>query len=138
MDTQAIVTVGSIWALCAVMAGISASEKNRRFWVWFFFGVVTGPYGLYRAVRSDEVIPPDLAQSCPNCKKTIRKTARSCPKCGHILLRKPDTVMKAGRQAAAAFVLMRRAAQKSTAMVKGERAKREARKQAPAADSDDR
>lgn len=134
MDIKTIVTLGSVWALCAIMAGITASEKNRRFWVWFFFGLLTGPYGLYRAIRADEVIPPALAQECPNCYKLIRKTARSCPKCGHILQREPDKVMKAGRQAAAAFVLMRRAAQKSTAVVKAEQAKRDARKQARAAD----
>lgn len=135
MDTRTIATLGSIWVLCAIMAGISANEKNRRFWVWFLVGLLTGPYGLYRAIRAEEVIPPDLAQPCPNCKKTIRKSARACPKCGHILLREPDTVMKAGRQAAAAFFLMRRAAQKSTSAVKAQQAKIDARKQARASDS---
>jgi len=128
MDTQILATFGSVWVLCAILAGIMAGEKNRRFWVWFAFGLLTGPFALYRAVRVHEVVPPELAMICPNCKKTIRKTLKQCPRCGHIILREPDRVMQAGRQAAAAFVLLRRAAQKSTAVVKAERAKREARR----------
>jgi uncharacterized paraquat-inducible protein A len=129
VDTRAIATLGSVWVLCAIMAGIVAGEKNRRFWVWFFFGLLTGPFALYRAVKSYEVVPPDQAQICPNCKAAIRKTARTCPRCHQTLVREPDRVMQAGRQAAAAFILLRRAAQKSTAAVKAEQAKREARKQ---------
>jgi len=128
VDTRSIATFGSLWILCAIMAGIIAGEKNRRFWVWVFFGLLTGPFALYRAVKAHEVVPPDLAQTCPKCKATIRKTLRTCPHCGHIMLREPDRVMNAGRQAAAAFVLLRRAAQRSTAVVKAEQAKLDARK----------
>jgi hypothetical protein len=131
-DIRALATVGSIWVLCAIMAGIIAGEKNRRFWVWFFIGLLTGPYGLYRSLRADEVVPPELGQPCPNCKKFIRKTARTCPACGHVLIREPDRAMTAGRQAAAAVFLLRRAAQKSTAAVKAQQAKRDARRQATA------
>jgi hypothetical protein len=131
-DIRAVATAGSIWVLCAIMAGIIAGEKNRRFWVWFFIGLLTGPYGLYRSLRADEVVPPELGQPCPNCKKFIRKTARTCPRCGQILIREPDRVMAAGRQAAAAVFLLRRAAQKSTAAVKAQQAKRDARRQATA------
>ena len=128
MDTRSWVTLGSIWVLCAIMAGVAAGEKNRRFWVWFVFGLLTGPFALYRAIRAKEVVPPELAQPCPNCHKAIRKTAHDCPHCGHVLLREPDRVMKAGRQAAAALFLLRRAAAKSTAAVKADQAKREERK----------
>jgi hypothetical protein len=128
MDPRSIATLGSVWVLCAIMAGIVAGEKNRRFWVWFGFGLLTGPFALYRAVKSFEVVPPDQAQACPNCQKPIRKTLRSCPRCGHVIVREPDKVMKAGQQAAAAFILLRRAARQSTAAVKAEQAKREARK----------
>jgi hypothetical protein len=130
VDTHTLVTIGGVWALCAVMAGISAGEKGRRFWVWFFFGVLTGPFALYRVIRAPEVIPPELAQTCPNCQKAIRKTLRICPRCGHSLRRDPDPVMQASRQAAAAYVLLRRAARKSSAVVKAEQAKR---KSAPTA-----
>jgi hypothetical protein len=131
-DIRAVATFGSIWVLCAIMAGIIAGEKNRRFWVWFFIGLLTGPYGLYRSLRVEEVVPPELGQPCPSCKKFIRKTARTCPRCGHVLIREPDRVMSAGRQAAAAVFLLRRAAQKSTAAVKAQQAKRDARRQATA------
>jgi hypothetical protein len=129
LDVRALATVGSIWVLCAIMSGIIAGEKNRRFWVWFAFGLLTGPYGLYRSLKAEEVVPPELGQPCPNCKKFIRKTARACPRCGHTLIREPDRVMAAGRQAAAAVFLLRRAAQKSTAAVKAQQAKRDARRQ---------
>lgn len=127
MDMHAWTTIAAIWLLCAVVAGIAAGEKGRRFWVWFPFGLLVGPIALYLVLRSYEVVPPHLAQICPNCQKSIRKTARECPRCGHILIREPDPVMKAGRQAAAAVFLLRRAAQKSTAVVKAERAKRQAK-----------
>lgn len=127
MDAHSWATIGSIWLLCAVMAGIVAGEKRRRFWVWFPFGLLIGPVALYLALKADEVVPPELARTCPNCQKTIRKTLRSCPRCGQILIHEPDPVMKAGRQAAAAVFLLRRAAQKSTAVVKAEREKRRAK-----------
>ena len=130
IDIRAVATFGSVWVLCAIMSGIIAGEKNRRFWVWFLIGLLTGPYGLYRSLRSEEVVPPELGQPCPNCKKFIRKTARTCPSCGYTLIREPDRVMAAGRQAAAAVFLIRRAAQKTTATVKAQQAKREARRQA--------
>lgn len=124
MDTHAWLTVASIWGLCAVMAGIVASERRRRFWLWFPLGILTGPIGLYLALRAREVVPPELAQTCPHCGKTIRKTAHDCPYCKRPLAREPDRVMKASRQAAAAVFLLRRAAQRSTAAVKAEQAKR--------------
>ncbi len=133
LDIRSWAILGSIWVLCAIMAGISAGEKNRRFWVWFLFGLLTGPFALYRAIRATEVVPPELAVPCANCQKTVRKTARVCPHCGHILIREPDRVMKAGRQAAAAVFILRKAAQKSTAAVKAEQARREERKRAGSA-----
>ncbi len=137
MDTRGLATLGSLWVLCAIMAGISAGEKNRRFWVWFLFGLLTGPYALYRSIRAPEVVPPDQARACENCHKTVRKTLRTCPYCGHILIREPDRAMQAGRQAAAAFVLLRRAAQKSTTAVKVEQAKRAARRAEASSPSSD-
>lgn len=131
MDIRSAATLGSLWVLCAIMAGILAGEKHRSFWLWFGFGLLTGPFALYRAVRVSELVPPDQAMVCPNCKKTMRKTLRNCPHCGHIIVHEPDRVMQAGRQAAAAFVLLRRAAQKSTAVVKAEQAKRETRRRQP-------
>ena len=130
LDIRSWATLASIWGLCAIMAGIAAGEKNRRFWVWFAFGLLTGPFALYRAIRSLEVVPPELAVPCENCRKTVRKTARECPFCGHVLIREPDRVMKASRQAAAAVFILRKAAAKSTAAVKAEQARREQRKQA--------
>lgn len=128
MDTRTLATYGSVWFLCAVMAGIVATEKRRRFWLWFFFGVLTGPVALYLAVRSYEVVPADEAMTCPNCRKTIRKTAKSCPRCKATLVKEPDRVMMAGRQAASALFLLRRAARKSTQVVQAERTKRAAKK----------
>jgi len=128
VDTRTWITIGSLWVLCAILSGIAAGEKNRRFWVWFLFGLLTGPIAVYLVLRSREVVPPELAQPCPKCKKAIRKTAHACPYCGHVILREPDRVMKAGRQAAAAFFLLRRAAAKSTAAVKADQARREERK----------
>ena len=130
MDTRAWLTLGSIWFLCALMAGIAAGEKGRRFWVWFPFGVLTGPVALYLVLKAHEVVPPEKAQICPNCQKSIRKTLRQCPRCGHIIVHEPDRVEKAGRQAAAAVFMLRKAAQKSTAAVKAEKAKRQTPKQA--------
>lgn len=124
MDTNTLATIGSIWVLCAIVAGITAGEKGRRFWVWFPFGLLVGPVALYLALKSYEVVPPELAQICPSCQKSIRKTARTCPRCGYVLIHEPDPAMKAGRQAAAAVFLLRRAAQKSSAIVKAEQAKR--------------
>jgi len=124
MDAHSWATIGSIWLLCAVMSGIVAGEKGRRFWVWFPFGLLIGPVALYLVLKSYEVVPPDRAQICPNCNKAIRKTLRICPRCGHIIVREPDPAIKAGRQAAAAVFLLRKAAQKSTAAVKAEREKR--------------
>src|SRR5438309_7798586 len=51
LDTRSIATLGSVWVLSAILAGIIAGEKNRRFWLWFGFGLLTGPYALYRADR---------------------------------------------------------------------------------------
>lgn len=129
MDTRSWATLGSLWLLCAVMAGIVAGEKGRRFWVWFPFGLLTGPVALYLVLKSHEVVPPELAQICPNCQLSIRKTLRSCPRCKHVLVHEPDRIAKAGRQAAAAVFLLRRAANKSTAVVKAEQAKRQAARQ---------
>jgi hypothetical protein len=130
LDIRSWATIASIWVLSAIVAGIVAGEKNRRFWVWFLFGLLTGPYALYRSIRSREVVPPELAVPCANCRRPVRKTARTCPYCGHILIREPDRVMQAGRQAAAAVFILRKAAQKSTAAVKAEQARREERKRA--------
>ena len=127
MDTHTLATIGSLWVLCAILAGIIAGEKNRRFWVWLLFGLLTGPIALYRAVRTHEVVPPDQAQICPTCKKSIRKNLHTCPRCGAKLVREPDRVMNASRQAAAALFLLRKAAQKSTAAVKAEQTKRQQR-----------
>ena len=55
LDIRSWATLGSIWVLCAIMAGIAAGEKNRRFWIWFLFGLLTGPYALFRAIRATEV-----------------------------------------------------------------------------------
>lgn len=129
MDSHGLATLGSVWFLCAVVAGIVAGEKGRRFWVWFPFGILTGPVALYLVLRSHEVVPLDRAQICPSCKKPIRKTLRRCPRCGHVIDPEPDRSMKAGRQAAAAVFLLRRAAKKSTDAVKAERAKRQAKSQ---------
>jgi hypothetical protein len=133
VDIRSVATIVSLWVLCAIMSGIVAGEKNRRFWVWFAFGLLTGPFALYRSFKADEVVPPELGQPCPKCKKFIRKTARTCPSCGYTLIREPDRVMTAGRQAAAAVFLLRRAAQKSTAAVKAQQAKRDARRPGTAA-----
>ena len=124
MDSHGLITIGSIWVLCAIVAGIVAGEKGRRFWVWFPFGLLVGPVALYLVLKAYEVVPPELAQICPGCKKAIRKTARTCPRCGFVLIHEPDPAVKAGRQAAAAVFLLRRAAQRSTAIVKAEQAKR--------------
>ncbi len=110
------------------MAGVLAGEKRRRFWVWFLFGVLTGPLALYLAMKSYEVVPPGEAQICPKCQKAIRKNLRTCPRCGAQLIHEPDRVMQAGRQAAAAVFLLRKAAQRSTAAVKAEQARRQQKK----------
>lgn len=124
LDAVTLATWGGVWLLCAVMAGIVATEKRRRYWPWFLFGVLTGPVALYVVIRKYEAVPPDEAMICPNCHKTIRKTAKTCPRCKVTLIAEPDGVMKAGRQAAAAVFLLRRAAKKSTQVVKAEQAKR--------------
>ncbi|HLG51135.1 MAG TPA: hypothetical protein VKY56_05795 [Chloroflexota bacterium] len=127
MDTHTLTTLGAIWVLCAVVAGIVASDKGRRFWVWFPLGILIGPVALYLALRTYEVVPPELAIICPGCHRAVRKTLRTCPRCGQVLVREPDPVMKAGRQAAAAYILLRRAAQRSTAVIRAEREKRQAK-----------
>jgi hypothetical protein len=137
MDTRSWAAFGSVWVLCAIMAGIVAGERGRRFWLWFFFGLLTGPIGLYLALKSPEIVPPELAQTCPHCGKSIRKTLRKCPYCHRDIVKEPDRAMKAGRQAAAAIFLLRKAAQKSTAAVRAEQERRKsaARSREPGAGS---
>src|SRR5262245_3682975 len=120
------------------MTGIVAGERGRRFWLWFLFGLLTGPIGLYVALKSHEIVPPELAQTCPHCGKSIRKTLRTCPYCRRDLGKEPDRAMKAGRQAAAAVFLLRKAARKSTAIVKAEQEKIRARSQEAGARSQER
>lgn len=35
-----------IWLLCAIFSGVIARHKNRNATNWFWFGLLSGPFGL--------------------------------------------------------------------------------------------
>ena len=57
-------------------------------------------------------------------KRNLESRRGTCPYCHREIVKEPDRAMRAGRQAAAAVFLLRKAARKSTAVVKAEQAKR--------------
>src|SRR5262245_54622158 len=114
MDAKQIATIGSLWGLCAVLSGIVANEKNRRFWVWFLFGVLTGPIALYLVLRSYKVVPPAEGKECPKCKLIVEKKARTCPRCkSELVVLTPDRTQDVARKAASAFFIVKRAAKRT-------------------------
>jgi hypothetical protein len=102
---------GMVWLVAAIAAGLYAQEiKNRRFWIWLAFSLVSGPIAWYFLLaRVSVYIPPERRVNCFKCQRIIRNDARRCPHCREWLVtERPDRAADLGRQAASAIFTARR------------------------------
>jgi hypothetical protein len=103
-------TLTVIWLFLAILTGLVAGEKNRRFWPWVLLGLLLGPFALFWVFTTHRVIPREEARPCPHCDGTISITASKCHHCGKVVAaEKLDTAAKLGREAAGAVFIFRHA-----------------------------
>lgn len=62
-----------IWVLFGIGAAIIASNKGASGGLWFFLGILFGPFALLFALFQ--------GKECPHCKSKIHEEAKVCPKC---------------------------------------------------------
>lgn len=63
-----------LWILFGIAAALIASNKGASFGLWFFLGVLLGPFAIIFAFFAG-------GKRCPECKSKIHKDATRCPKC---------------------------------------------------------
>lgn len=63
-----------IWCLFGIGAMLIASSRGANTTLWFFLGMLLGPFGLLFALFSG-------GKQCPYCKSKIHKDALMCPRC---------------------------------------------------------
>jgi hypothetical protein len=108
---RALVSAVLVWIVLAIGAGLWASElKKRRFWVWVFLSLLTGPVAWYLLfARLGVAVPPSVATTCPSCGRTTRKDMRRCVHCrGPLEREKKGQAANVGRQAATVLFTARR------------------------------
>lgn len=64
-----------IWCLFGLGAWMIASNKGGGGCLWFFLGMLLGPFGLIAAFFMS-------GSQCPHCRSRIHPQANVCPKCG--------------------------------------------------------
>ena len=100
----------AVWFMLALGAGIIASDKQRRFWLWFLLGLALGPIALVWSFTVSRAIPPGERRLCPHCGGTIHVTADRCSHCRRaVTAEKPDAAARLGREAAGAVFILRHA-----------------------------
>ena len=62
------------WFLFGIGAAMVANSKGGNTIIWFFLGVIFGPFGLLFSFFSG-------GKQCPYCMSKIHKDAVICPKC---------------------------------------------------------
>ena len=67
------------WAACAVAASVVANSRGANPLLWFFIGVVMGPFGLLLSFVSG------TGKECPACKRGIHPKATKCQYCQTVL-----------------------------------------------------
>jgi hypothetical protein len=108
---RAIVSAVIVWIVVAIGVGLWAAElKKRRFWVWVFLSLLTGPVAWYLLfARKGIAVPASVATTCHSCGRVTRKDMRRCIHCKHLLEReKKDPAANVGRQAATVLFTARR------------------------------
>src|SRR4051812_17531117 len=104
---------GLVWLVAAICAGLFAAEtKKRRFWVWVFLSLLTGPIAWYLLVaRLGIAVPSEVAVECPHCHRRTRSDLKRCihAGCRRLLIQdEKDRAAQMGQTAATMVFTARR------------------------------
>jgi len=64
-----------VWIFCGIAAAFVAQSRGASGSLWFWLGVLFGPFGLACAFAAG------TDRRCPHCRQRIHPEATRCPKC---------------------------------------------------------
>jgi hypothetical protein len=90
-----------LWCICGLITGVIAANKGREGCLWFFIGILLGPFGIILALVTSpnrkeldkQAVAFGEMKKCPYCAELIKKEAVKCRYCGTDL---PASVPAAG------------------------------------------
>ncbi len=97
--------IALIWIVAALVVAFMAFSWGRRFWAWFFYGLLIWPIALIhllvagRTEKGRRMKAIDEGRRrCPHCAEFIRLEARVCPFCRTELHKKAPDAAQASHE----------------------------------------